>query len=200
MKIIIDCGHNHSDTWQKFSPVKDDGSRFYEYQSNRLIGQLLASRLDKLGIKYEYTINPNDKKDMTLGERVNIANEIALKEGKNNVLFLSIHSDAYGNGKDWYDDIIGYSIFSSKGKTKSDEYAKIFEKHYRTELPKFTKCRGHKEEDFFVLRKTICPAILLENGFYTSRKDLEYLDSDEGRNKIVDIIVKSIVEIIESRG
>ena len=52
MKILIDCGHNHSDTWQKMSPIRKDGTRFYEYQSNRTIGKMLAEELRKLGIAY----------------------------------------------------------------------------------------------------------------------------------------------------
>lgn len=63
---------------------------------------------------------------MSLQNRVGKANAVAYKEGKDNVLFISLHSDAFGMGDKWYDDIIGYSIFTSNGKTKSDKYAKIF--------------------------------------------------------------------------
>ena len=199
MVIVIDCGHNYSDTWQKMSPKREDGTRFYEYENNRIIGRLLSMELDKLGIPYVYTIHPDDRNDKSLANRVGIANSIAYKEGKNNVLFLSIHSDAYGCTDTWYDDIVGFSIFTSKGNTKSDKYADIFVKNYKEGLVDYpdTKVRGEYDKDYYVLAKTICPAILLENGFYTSRKDLEIIDSDEGRKKIVDIIVKSIQEIIK---
>ena len=196
MKILIDCGHNHSDTWQKMSPIRKDGTRFYEYQSNRTIGKMLAEELRKLGIAYEFINYPDDANDMSLEKRVNIANNIARKEGKSNVLYLSLHSDAYGDGNDWYDDIRGFSIYTSKGKTKSDEYAKIFLKHYTQLLSGITKNRGVKEENFYVLKHTICPAILIENLFYTSHKDLAVLDSDEGRRLIAKAIVDSIKEIV----
>lgn len=196
MKILIDCGHNHSDTWQKMSPIRKDGTRFYEFQSNRTIGKMLAQELTKLGIAYEYVNNPDDTNDMSLDRRVSIANNIARKEGKSNVLYLSLHSDAYGDGNDWYDDIRGFSIYTSKGKTKSDEYANIFRKHYTQLLSGITKNRGVKEENFYVLKHTICPAILIENLFYTSHKDLAVLDSDEGRRLIVKAIVDSIKEIV----
>lgn len=196
MKILIDCGHNFSDTWQKMSPIRKDGTRFYEYMSNRTIAKMIAQELSKLGIAYEYVNNPDDTNDMSLEKRVNIANNIARKEGKSNVLYLSLHSDAYGNSNDWYDDIRGFSIYSSKGKTKSDEYAKIFLKHYTNRLSKLSKIRGIKEENFYVLKHTICPAILIENLFYTSNKDLAVLDSDEGRRLIVKAIVDSIREIV----
>ena len=60
MKILIDCGHNHADTWQKMSPIKPDGTRFYEYMSNRTIGKMLAEELRKLGIAYVNVNNPDD--------------------------------------------------------------------------------------------------------------------------------------------
>ena len=197
MVIVIDCGHNYSDTWQKMSPIREDGTRFYEYENNRKIGRLLSMELDKLGIEYVYTIHPDDKNDKSLENRVGIANSIAYKEGKNNVLFLSIHSDAYGMADKWYDDIIGFSIFTSKGNTLSDKYAEVFLKNYKEGLGNNSKVRDEYDKNYYVLAKTICPAILLENGFYTSHKDLEFIDSDEGRKTIVDIIVKSIQEIIK---
>lgn len=197
MVIVIDCGHNYSDTWQKMSPKREDGTRFYEYENNRKIGRLLSMELDKLNIPYVYTIHPDDRNDKSLENRVGIANSIAYKEGKDNVLFLSIHSDAYGMGDKWYDDIIGFSIFTSKGETKSDIYGNIFEKNYKEGLDGISRVRGCYDKNFYVLKHTICPAILLENGFYTSHKDLEFIDSEDGRKKIVDIIVKSIQEIIK---
>lgn len=197
MLIVIDVGHNFSDTWQKMSPIREDGTRFYEFDNNRKIGRLLSMELDRLDIPYVYTIHPDDRNDKSLENRVGIANSIAYREGKNNVLFLSIHSDAYGMGDKWYDDIIGFSIFTSKGNTLSDKYAEVFLKNYKEGLGNNSKVRDEYDKNYYVLSKTICPAILLENGFYTSRKDLEFIDSDEGRKTIVDIIVKSIQEIIK---
>lgn len=192
MTIIIDAGHNFSDTWQKMSPIKEDGTRFYEYQSNRRIARKLSMELDKLGIPYVYTIHPDDRNDMSLQNRVGKANAVAYKEGKDNVLFISLHSDALGMGDKWY-DANGYSIFTSVGCTKSDSYAKVFEEVAKEKLePYKKKVRGRYEKNFYVLKHTICPAILLEQLFYTNKEDLEFLESDEGVKVLVDIIVEAI--------
>ena len=192
MTIIIDAGHNFSDTWQKMSPIKEDGTRFYEYQSNRRIARKLSMELDKLGIPYVYTIHPDDRNDMSLQNRVGRANAVAYKEGKDNVLFISLHSDALGMGDKWY-DANGYSIFTSVGNTKSDSYAKVFEEVAKEKLePYKKKVRGRYEKNFYVLKHTICPAILLEQLFYTNKEDLEFLESDEGVKVLVDIIVEAI--------
>lgn len=197
MIIVIDAGHNYSDTWQKMSPKKEDGTRFYEYQSNRRIARKLSMELDKLGVEYTYTIHPDDRNDMSLQNRVGKANAVAYKEGKDNVLFISLHSDALGTAEKWY-DANGYSIFTSVGDTKSDKYAKVFEEVAKEKLePCKKKVRGLYEKNFYVLKHTICPAILLEQLFYSNEEDLEFLESDEGVNVLVDIIVEAIKRILD---
>lgn len=197
MIIVIDAGHNYSDTWQKMSPKKEDGTRFYEYQSNRRIARKLSMELDKLGIEYTYTIHPDDRNDMSLQNRVGKANAVAYKEGKDNVLFISLHSDALGTAEKWY-DANGYSIFTSVGDTKSDKYAKVFEEVAKEKLePYKKKVRGLYEKNFYVLKHTICPAILLEQLFYSNEEDLEFLESDEGVKVLVDIIVEAIKRILD---
>lgn len=197
MIIVIDAGHNYSDTWQKMSPKKEDGTRFYEYQSNRRIARKLSMELDKLGVEYTYTIHPDDRNDMSLQNRVGKANAVAYKEGKDNVLFISLHSDALGTAEKWY-DANGYSIFTSVGDTKSDKYAKVFEEVAKEKLePCKKKVRGLYEKNFYVLKHTICPAILLEQLFYSNEEDLEFLESDEGVKVLVDIIVEAIKRILD---
>lgn len=197
MIIVIDAGHNYSDTWQKMSPKKEDGTRFYEYQSNRTIARKLSMELDKLGVEYTYTIHPDDRNDMNLQNRVGKANAVAYKEGKDNVLFISLHSDALGMGDKWY-DANGYSIFTSVSDTKSDKYAKVFEEVAKEKLePYKKKVRGLYEKNFYVLKHTICPAILLEQLFYSNEEDLEFLESDEGVKVLVDIIVEAIKRILD---
>lgn len=197
MIIVIDAGHNYSDTWQKMSPKKEDGTRFYEYQSNRRIARKLSMELDKLGVEYTYTIHPDDRNDMSLQNRVGKANAVAYKEGKDNVLFISLHSDALGTAEKWY-DANGYSIFTSVGDTKSDKYAKVFEEVAKEKLePCKKKVRGLYEKNFYVLKHTICPAILLEQLFYSNKEDLEFLESDEGVKVLVDIIVEAIKRILD---
>lgn len=195
-KIIIDCGHGEN-TAGKFSPIKENGERFYEWKSNRHLGKLLGDKLKEHGIDFCYTVNPDDNNDMSLANRVGIANTIAYKEGKDNVLFLSIHSDALGMGDKWYDDATGYSIFTSTGNTMSDTYAKIIEGNAKQILSEHgKKVRGCYNKNFYVLSKTICPAILIENLFYTSKSDLNFLESEKGKSILIEILLKSILDII----
>ena len=54
------------------------------------------------------------------------------------------------------------------------------------------------EEDFYILRKSWCPAVLTENFFMDSHSDLEYLQSKAGKQAVVDTHVEGIVEWLEN--
>jgi len=51
------------------------------------------------------------------------------------------------------------------------------------------------EENFTVIYKTKCPAVLTENLFMDNKTDVAFLMSDEGRNVITDIHVNAIKRI-----
>ena len=54
-----------------------------------------------------------------------------------------------------------------------------------------------KESNFYVLKNTNCPAVLTENFFMDSKKDLEYLNSDLGFYQIVKTHVDGIMNYIK---
>ena len=53
------------------------------------------------------------------------------------------------------------------------------------------------EESFYMVRKTVCPAVLVETCFYDNRKDFDYLMSEEGRENIANWYVSTIKKCIE---
>lgn len=48
------------------------------------------------------------------------------------------------------------------------------------------------EENFYILRHTHCPAVLIENFFMDNKQDLAYLLSQEGRREIIETIIDGI--------
>lgn len=190
MKILIDNGHSRQ-TPGKHSPDKS----FYEWESNRIIAKMLKERLDNAGIESVLLV-PEDDIDVPLRERARRANAY----GKDN-LFISIHSNAAGNGG-WM-KARGWSAFTSKGYTKSDPWCEIFvEEAIKVLEPLGQKVRKYSakkygyEENFTVLTNTIMPAILTESMFYDNKEDLKFLQSEEGKKAIVDIHFNAIARIL----
>ena len=48
------------------------------------------------------------------------------------------------------------------------------------------------EENFYILRHSLCPAVLVEQFFMDNKKALAYLNSDEGKRNLIDVIVGGI--------
>ena len=194
MLILIDPGHG-IDTPGKRSP---DG-KFLEYLWNRQIADLLLDRFIIMGIDASLVVTETN--DISLSTRVQRVNRMCSKVGASNVILLSIHSNAAGDGSKWM-SAQGWSCYTSKGDTKSDVIAECLYDAFETEFAE-KKIRkdmsdGDRdwEENFYVLQKSKCPAVLLENFFYDNRDECTWLLKDETKERIADAIVKGIVQYI----
>lgn len=194
MLILIDPGHG-IDTPGKRSP---DG-KFMEYLWNRQIADLLLDRFVIMGIDASLVVTETN--DISLATRVQRVNRICSKVGASNVILLSIHSNAAGDGSKWM-SAQGWSCYTSKGETKSDMIAEClydaFEAEFAGKKIRKDMSDGDRdwEENFYVLQKSKCPAVLLENFFYDNRDECAWLLKDETKERIADAIVKGITQYI----
>lgn len=190
MKILIDNGHGQSTPGKRSS----DG-RFLEFQFNRTIAKQIVDDLRDRGYDAELLVPEDD--DIPLKDRCKRVNDIVAREGKQNVILISIHANAFGNGKEWTKPS-GWSVYTSKGQTKADDLAEQLAKAAIKNLPQM-KMRTEKsdgdldyEENFYILLHTLCPAVLVENFFYDNPDDLRLLESEEGQARIVEALMKGV--------
>jgi len=194
MLILIDPGHG-IDTPGKRSP---DG-KFLEYLWNRQIADLILDRFMIMGIDASLVVTETN--DISLSTRVQRVNKLCSKVGASNVILLSIHSNAAGDGSKWM-SAQGWSCYTSKGDTKSDVIAEClydaFEAEFADRKIRKDMSDGDRdwEENFYILQKSKCPAVLLENFFYDNRDECAWLLKDETKERIADAIVKGIVQYI----
>jgi len=198
MRIILDAGHggispfnNEYVTAGKRSPVREDGTQFYEGVNNRILVDRIYDALKANGFDVVKLVDT--WKDAPLSERVAKANQLH-KEKKS--YLISIHSDAFGNGLEWTSPK-GVTVFTSKGETKSDYLAKWFRQELACNFDGITTDRGIKEANFYILRNTACPAVLLELGFHTNKQELTLMETEVWREAVVKSIVDacSIIEL-----
>ena len=192
--ILLDNGHGEN-TPGKRSP---DGV-FREYLYTREVAQEVQRELVKRGIACELLVR--EFLDVPLSERVRRVNEYCKEYGAKNVVLLSIHVNAAGDGSRWMNGT-GFEAWTSNGKTKSDELAQMWveaakenhkDKKIRTD---YSDGDGDKEAQFAVLAKTKCAAILTENGFMDNKADVEYLLSPEGKRAVVMSHVEAVVKYV----
>ena len=196
MLILIDNGHG-LDTLGKRSP---DG-KFLEYAYNREIATRIVADLKDRG--YNSQLLVPETEDIPLTERVRRINAHCNTLGKSNVILISIHVNAAGNGTKWL-NATGWSCYTSKGQTTSDRIAECFYEAAKKNFPDrrirtdYSDNDPDWEENFYILRHSLCPAVLTENFFMDNHSDLEYLQSRAGKQAIVDTHVEGIVEWLQS--
>ena len=195
MKILIDPGHG-IDTPGKRSP---DGL-FREYLWNRQVADLILEGL--VSARVDASLVVTETNDVTLRNRVNRVNTICNRVGASNVLLVSVHANAAGNGSAWM-NARGWSCYTSKGKTKSDQVAEClydaFEEEFQDRKIRKDMSDGDRdwEENFYVLQKSKCPAVLLENFFYDNREECAWMLQEETKKRIASAAVKGIIKYIK---
>ncbi len=198
MKILIDNGHGIQ-TKGKRSP---DG-KLLEYAYTRELARQIVATLKARGYDSELLVPEDD--DIPLSERVRRVNEICLTyepscpapTGHPDVILISLHLNAAGDGTKWM-NATGWSCYTCKGQTESDRIADFLYKAAIKNFPgkrirtEYSDNDPDWEENFYILRHSLCPAVLVEQFFMDNKKDLAYLISDEGKRNLIDVIVGGI--------
>lgn len=198
MKILIDNGHGNN-TPGKRSP---DGL-FLEWKYTRDIAQAVVCRLRRRG--YDADLLVPELYDIKLLERVHRVNVKCQSNGASNVLLVSIHCNAAGNGREWMCGR-GWEAWTSCGQTEGDKLAECLYESALESFPIGTTIRADwgdgdfdKEDQFTILSKTLCPAVLTENFFMDNKADVAFLNSEEGREAIIRCHVEGIIKYIECK-
>ena len=149
-RIFIDSGHGG----------KDPGACYGEFKEKDIvldIALMLGELLVKEGFKVDYS--RTEDKFVSLSQRVNRSNRLGSD------IFISIHCNAFTNENAQGVETFYYAT-SKNGKKLADKIqANIIKKGL------YTKNRGIKAGNFYVLRKTRAVAVLLELGFISNSKD-----------------------------
>ena len=197
MKILIDNGHGIQ-TKGKRSP---DG-KLLEYAYTRDLARQIVKILISRGYDSELLVPEDD--DIPLSERVRRTNAHCQALGKSNVILISLHLNAAGDGTKWM-NATGWSCYTCKGQTESDRLAdclyKAAEQILKNQVIRTDCARDGDpdwEENFYILRHSLCPAVLTENFFMDSSVEILFLQSKIGQQTVVDAHTKGIIEYIST--
>lgn len=187
--VILDNGHG-SDTPGKCSPDK----RLYEWSWNRDIVSRISAKLNELNIPNEILVTEDF--DVSLNERVKRANKMSLMAKKQGLepILISIHINASGNSG--WKSANGWSVWvSNNASIKSREFAQILyteAEELGLKGNRSTPKERYWTANFYILKNTNCPAVLTENMFQDNKDDVEFLLSEEGKNKITELHIEAI--------
>lgn len=212
MIVLIDNGHG-SDTPGKCSPDKS----LREYKWAREIAARIETVLKSKGIDARRIVT--EETDIPLAIRATRVNKICRQEGKQNVILISVHSNAAGGDGKWK-SAGGWCVYTTPGRTKADDLAtelwhaaqdelKPYADRFKI-LQKAGEYDSHQvpfradwsdgdpdyEANFYIIRKTLCPAVLTESLFQDNRADVDFQLSEAGKAAIVNLHVKGIINYL----
>ena len=205
--VFLDAGHGGVDGEGNYTtaPGKQfqhsrgtfhNGSWFYEGVWNRTLTDLVAAKLKNLNIPN--IIVSHEYLDFPLEYRVDKANWYHRKYKKG--LYISNHANASGTGQ-----ARGFEVYTSPGRTTSD---RIAEYHWdnvkellgsRIRFRTDTSDNDHdREANFYVLRKTVMSAILVEHLFFDNYEDAKLLMNEEIIDRFAEAQVRTVIDYINS--
>ena len=194
MVILTDPGHG-IDTAGKRSP---DG-KLRECKYAREIAAEVVKRLKTMD--YNAQLLVTEENDISLGTRCKRVNDICKHFGASNVLLVSIHLNAKGNGSAWMDARGWQACVSLNASANSKQLASYLFDAARAEGLKMRSPKpGQKwwAQNLAICRATYCPSVLTENLFQDNKEDVEFLLSDKGREAIINLHVNGIINYIKS--
>jgi len=170
--IVIDAGHGGEDT----------GAQIGAEQEKKIV-ENIAKKISRLNSKDEIEIIllRNDDSFVELSERVAKINKI------NPSLVISLHVNSSKNlnqnGVNAY--VSKQNGFYEKSKESAEN---LVDKISNEKLAKGEV----KDANYYVLKNSKCPALLVEIGYLTNENDRNYLVSENGQNEIANKIVEFI--------
>lgn len=171
MLILFDYGHGG----------KDPGATYkgrHEAHDVLRLGQAVAKRLRAAGVQIDETRTTNTT--LSLQQRVEI------EKKKKYDFFISFHRNAYKPEIATGAEVFVFNLSNPQSKSKP-----LADRIQRALVDIGFKNRGVKEADFYVLKNTKAPALLLEIGFIDNSADNKLFDAKF--DAIVEGIIKAII-------
>ena len=193
--ILIDPGHGGKDPGAQYThTVNGKKITVTEKDINLSVGKMLYSRLKAAYPDKNIQLTRSKDVFLSLSQRTEIANAIKLKD-KEAILYVSVHVNASLDKKAsgfevWYlspgyrrnvldkgsiEDKDLYTVMNSMMEeeytTESILIAKFIMDGMQAQVGNLSSARGIKAEEWFVVRNSNMPAVLVELGFLTNQKE-----------------------------
>lgn len=192
--IVIDPGHNFGGDDGAYAT--HGGVTYIERDINMQIAMKLKESLENSGFKVILTRNPEDRE--TLAVRQSLEKRVQLANNSDAELFISIHQNSS------ISSVKGVEVYYSSVKpisgtahTQKVSKSKALATSVSESLSKTisTYNRGAKDDDFYVVKNTLMPSILIECGFISNSEEARKLANSSYQSKIADTISKEVTKL-----
>jgi N-acetylmuramoyl-L-alanine amidase len=108
-----------------------------------------------------------------------------VKEGDPNLL-VSVHMNTFSDRV-----VLGAQVFNQKGSEKGRKLAQCIQEALNSGANEKMK-REARSGDYYMLRETSCPGVIVECGFLSIAEDEKNLQDPEFQAKLADCIYKGV--------
>ncbi len=186
--VVIDAGHGGSDPGSIGYKTK-----VHEADLNLKMTYMLKSKLEGAGINVVLTRTGDDSLISGSGRKWKREDMEARKEIIKNIrpnMVISLHQNSYTNHS-----LRGAQVFYDKTSDISKKIADFIQEQFKEHLDKSIKATS--PGDYFMLKCTTAPSVIVECGFLSNEEDEKLLLCDEYQEKIIDCIYKGIVNFLQ---
>jgi N-acetylmuramoyl-L-alanine amidase len=188
--IVIDAGHGASD------PGKVGINGALEKDINLSLALKLATLLENKGYNVVLTRDSDDilaDSDASNVKLEDMKNRVSVITDANAVLTVSIHQNSYADSS-----VSGPQVFYYKESTEGKEIAACIQDSLDETLNR-TASRGIKANDeYYLLRKTPTPTVIVECGFLSNPSEAELLCEELYQAKLVRAIYLGICSYLQN--
>lgn len=196
--ILIDAGHGgivegeYQTSGNRYEGIHMDNPIFLaEGAFNRAVAFGLQAKLHLNNIP-SHIVNP-EHEDISLQARARRVNAIARRK---TCVLLSIHHNYFDSSS-----ARGAEFFTSRGDSAADPIAEHIASFFRGTFPderlrtnQINPSKLSKEAGYYILKSTICPAVLTEWGFMSNEHDRRRIFDI---NSQVDFFTDAIIDLFE---
>lgn len=180
--VVIDAGHGGDD------PGKVGINNALEKDINLQIAEKVKTHLEENGIEVVMTREEDVMEDTKLEDmkkRVNLINEVKP------AITVSIHQNSYSDSS-----IKGAQVFYYADSEIGKEAATLMQEELRKIDSENTR-QIKDNNNFYMLKKTEVPTIIVECGFLSNAEEAEKLVSDEYQEEMAQAICAGILKWLE---
>lgn len=186
--IVIDAGHGGND------PGKIGINDILEKDINLSIAQKLQKLLENKGITVVMT-RDEDKclasEDASNLKREDMENRVAIIQQYNPVLTVSIHQNSYSS-----ESVSGPQVFYYAKSEEGATLAAVIQESLNTRLNPENKRMVKANDNYYLLKNTPTPTVIVECGFLSNPTEADLLKTDAYQNQVTRAIYLGICEYI----
>ena len=188
--VVLDAGHGG----------KDPGKVSVNGALEKDINLAIAKKLERLLMQNEIMVimtrtedcdlaseHADNRKNEDLKARVQLINDSIP------ALVVSIHQNSYPE-----EDVDGAQVFYYAASESGKQLGQILQEHLKAELADGNHRVAKANKDYYLLKKSTVPTVIVECGFLSNEREAALLASEEYQEKIAFSLLLGIMEYINT--